>query len=248
MSDRRSDLQLEHAIVAALSQDNRIDVTHVSVDVEAGLAKLTGRVTHAHEKRLLEDDVRNVIGIVWVSNEVEVVPSTRRDQVIAMDIEEILALDSALYEFNIETIVDHGAVTLRGEVPSRFHRNHASAVAARVLGVKRIKNELQIVRKQPSNDEELQVEVQERLAHDAVTAAVRTRIEVSVEAGIVTLSGDVDTLAQRKAAARVATQTPGVKRVRNEIAVDPYPFPGEDPPGVPWDQYEFDYRNLPSVA
>jgi len=250
----RSDSRLEETIAAAFRQDDRVDAARVDVSVKDGRVVLSGRVAHAYERRILEDDARNVVGVAWVTNRVEVVTGSRADRRIEMDVSEAFAIDSALFEIPIDVAVDSGFVTLKGEVSSGYLRNHAGALAARVRGVTGIDNRLRVIDAGPVDDERIAAEIAERLRRDAVTGPLAGRIAVEVKGGVVTLSGTVGRFAERRSAERIAARTPGVAEVRNRISVEDVPYPwqdheGEDEPGVPsWDHYEFDYPNLPWIA
>jgi osmotically-inducible protein OsmY len=71
---------------------------------------------------------------------------------------------------------------------------------------------------QPGSDETLKDRVNHRLETSAIVR--KYDVKVKVEKGVVTLSGDVATPAQKTEAARLANIT-GVTRVQNDIVVDP---------------------------
>jgi osmotically-inducible protein OsmY len=248
----RSDAQLEDTIAAAFRQDDRVDAARVDISVKDGRVVLSGRVAHAYERRILEDDARNVVGVAWVTNQVEVVTESRADRRIEMDVSEAFAIDSTLFETPIDVVVDEGFVTLKGDVPSGYHRNHAGALAARIRGVRGVNNRLRALDVGPVDDDRLAADIVERLSRDAVTGPLAAQISVEVKGGIATLSGTVRRFAERRSAGRIAARTPGVAEVRNHITVEDVPYPWEDheeEPGVPsWDHYEFDYPHLPWIA
>ena len=79
------------------------------------------------------------------------------------------------------------------------------------------------------DDQQIYVEVCERLLHDRLIDA--RGIEVEVEAGVVTLSGEARGAADPALAERLVRATPGVKHVRVELQVDSSrPDPAAQPP------------------
>ena len=87
----------------------------------------------------------------------------------------------------------------------------------------------------------------------ALASDPRVEADGRISIEIATATSNVDRFAERRAAERVVRRTPGVRRVRNEIVVDPYPYcwgePAEqDEPVLPdWDPY-WDFSDLPCIA
>jgi hypothetical protein len=104
-------------------------------------------------------------------------------------------------------------------------------------------------------DDELAEEVKRRMARNWRTAGLGDRIRVHVEGGVVTLTGTVERWSARRSAGRVAAATPGIRKLRNRLVVQPYPYPWDerrpavDPEGAPdWDPYYFDRNVFPWIA
>ena len=74
---------------------------------------------------------------------------TRRDDLIAEDINQRLMFHGNLDAGHIDVNVDEGEVTLSGSVPDRRSKRLAEDIADSVLGVVDVHNELQIKNKQP---------------------------------------------------------------------------------------------------
>ena len=119
---------------------------------------------------------------------------------------------------NVDT--QNGTVMLRGKVSSADEKRAAEEVARSIDGVGTVKNELQVV--SPSErkmvnakDSDLKDSVQRRIKTD--TRLKESDIEVRVDAGVVTLMGDVKDIGARARASEVARGVPGVKYVKNEL-------------------------------
>jgi osmotically-inducible protein OsmY len=251
----RTDAELAATVSEQLQQDVRVDASRIQVATDRGRVSLRGSVSSLRQKRLAEEDAWNVAGVGWVSNTLEVAAEARPDADVARDIRSTLTADSELSATEIEVRVEAGAVILKGRVASGYQRVHAGTIASRTRGVERVDNRLVVATWDHRADGELAGEVRRRLGHDWDTGDLGERIVVHVEDGVVTLSGTVDRWTDRRSAGRVAATARGVRKVRNRIVVQPYPYPWEerqpdvDPEGAPeWDPYYFDYPVLPWIA
>ena len=125
----------------------------------------------------------------------------------------LLADDNApALDVNVDT--EDGVVTLFGVVSSDAEKKAAEANAREVKGVKKVRNELQVVNKAR---QEKVAAADGEVAH-AVQANLGKRdtlddISVEVKNGVVRLSGEVPSDADRVTAAVVARSTPGVRSV-----------------------------------
>jgi osmotically-inducible protein OsmY len=71
-------------------------------------------------------------------------------------------------------------------------------------------------------------EITEHFKKNWTLRAISDRITVSVKEGIATLTGEVDTWAQRRQAEEVAYKTVGVWKVENRLEVKGYDYHWED--------------------
>jgi len=248
-----TDAELAASVRDELGQDDRIDAGEIDVSASLGHIKLKGTVPSQRQRRLAEEDARNVVGVTHMNSELRVTFSPRPDGELRGEIEEAFARDSALFENEISVSVQDGVVTLEGDVGSGYHRAHAAAIASRTRGVGNVVNRLRTMAVVVAADDALAGEIERRIERDWRTGPMAARIHVEVEEGVVTLSGSVDRLAERRAAGRIARRTPGVRRVKNEVSVEPYPYPWDEHPEdderpMPdWDPH-WDFPDLPWVA
>ena len=113
--------------------------------------------------------------------------------------------------------VDHGAVTLTGEVDSVAQRLAAERAALRVHGVTAVSDEIEVrpVGAALQHDGALASDVARALRDDAEIPA--RLISIVVRAGVVILTGTVDTHAQRDAARRAVERLRGVRELDSRI-------------------------------
>lgn len=74
---QRSDERIREMVCEALTDDDRVDATHIEVQVKNGEVTLTGSVDDRQQKRFAEDCVEQVAGIKDVQNQLR---CTRTDQ------------------------------------------------------------------------------------------------------------------------------------------------------------------------
>jgi hyperosmotically inducible protein len=117
-----------------------------------------------------------------------------------------------------------GMVMLRGKVDSEEAKMAASDITKRVERVKGVRNELQVVppadRPQVDTDDKaITSMVEQRLKGDRQLKGAK--INARVDSGIVTLTGEVKSLALSSHASEVLSDVPGVRAVRNDLSFEP---------------------------
>jgi len=121
-------------------------------------------------------------------------------------------------EVRVETV--NGQVFLRGKVESDEAKAAAEEIAKGVENVKGVKNDLQVVpaaarKAVNADDKQITKAVTTSLAKDPQLK----KIDVRTDAGVVVLSGEVQTMAQSAKASDLAHRIDGVKSVKNELRV-----------------------------
>jgi osmotically-inducible protein OsmY len=110
-----------------------------------------------------------------------------------------------------------GTVTLRGSVGS-FHQRHAAVQIARsVRRVHGVVDELSLDLRDRWEDDEIRGAALQELSSDPEVPD--DRIDVSVNAGWLTLKGEVRHQSESNAAFEVAARIPGVGGITNKIVV-----------------------------
>ena len=123
-------------------------------------------------------------------------------------------------EINVETT--QGAVMIRGKVDSDAAKQTAEGIAKGIDGVKSVKNDLQVVapsRREAIDDKDdaITARVNEQIAKDSYLK--KAGIHAQTNAGVVSLSGEVQNLLTSAQASWIAWQVPGVKSVKNDLTV-----------------------------
>lgn len=119
------------------------------------------------------------------------------------------------------TVDNDGIATLTGSVSLYEYKADAQRKVLHAKGVKAVRNEIQVAGTEIS-DAALRSKLQQALQYDRVGYGhVFDAIGVQVQDGAVTLSGHAHDYPDRDSAVAVASMTPGVKDVVDEIQVDP---------------------------
>lgn len=220
--------ELIEAVTARLSSDARINATAIDVIAQQGHVTLRGTVSSMLQKQMAEVAARQVTGTVWVTNLLSVRTPMRPDEDLREDVVRLLEDDAYLRRLPITATVVRGVVTLRGTVSTHLPRMRAAELAGRIVGVRGVRNEIEVRWKSLFRDPVLAQQIRTRVRANWETTSVLDRINIAVTNGNVVLSGDVDTWAQRREAGRMAFFTTGVRSVQNRITIQGVRYPWEE--------------------
>lgn len=216
----------------------------LKVSVDNGKATLTGKVEESVNKDLAKQIALGVDGIKEVDNQIVVqhdyvapAASSTRSYGEAIDDATITAtVKSKLlwskHADGLTTNVDtnRGHVTLKGTADSGAAKDIAGRLASNSRGVVSVDNQLVVTPNQPTvadSAKSAAKEAEQDIADSWITAKVKSTlmyssnvngsdIDVSTRDGIVTLSGKVDSGAERALAIELADNVRGVKSVQSE--------------------------------
>ncbi len=140
--------------------------------------------------------------------------------------ETTLLLNGNLNSFDINTDVKNGAVTLTGKVDSEVDKALAEELVASLDGVTGVDNQLTVVPQKNAGqqqsgsalkDAKIATVVKTRLLFESEVSG--TSINVDAKQGVVTLSGEVESDAEKDLAVAIAKNTNDVSRVVNKLQV-----------------------------
>lgn len=227
----RPDEALQSDVDDALLYDPATESTAIDVAAADGQVTLSGMVSSWAERQLAERVTAGVRGVHSVENNLTIDPAVEREDIqIRAEIERRLEADRWIDDELVGVEVNDGRVELSGAVASAAARTRAHNDAW-VRGVQSVdiedlevtpQNERSV--RQPDELGELTDEDIETAVSLAFTFDPRVysfEPNVSVDDGLVTLTGTVDSVAARRAAAQTAMDTVGVWRVRNYLTVEP---------------------------
>ncbi len=216
----KTDLQIKSDVIAELAWDAAVNEAGIGVSVKDGVVTLTGRLETFAEKHAVEKAVRRVAGVRGIAVELEVslpVGHVRTDPEVAKAAVDALRWHTWVPEQRIKVLVEDGWVTLTGEVDSRFQLTSADQCIRSLTGVRGVTNKITV--KPRASEKDIAAEISAALVRHAHREA--NHIQVDVDGSVVTLTGDVDSLADHEAALGAAWSTRGVGRVVDKLAVRP---------------------------
>ncbi len=136
------------------------------------------------------------------------------DRDITRAVERSLLVEESVSSHLIDVTTIDGVVTLSGSVSHLLEKDRALSAAARIKGVRSIIDRLN-VRPVEKSDDEIRRDVNKALAFDPATDSYE--IDVAVDDGIVTLTGAVESWAEKLLAADVAKGVAGVEDIHNRV-------------------------------
>jgi osmotically-inducible protein OsmY len=215
MSD---DVQLQKRVLDELVWEPSVEAAHIGVAANEGVVTLTGHVRTYGEKLNAERAVRRVKGVQAIVEEIEVKVSSsdaRSDEDIAGAALSLLRWHAGLLADQIQIKVEHGYVTLSGEVGWQHQRSMAESDIRNIRGVRNVINRISV--KSSVKPFQVKERIEDALRRNAELEA--SQISVSADGGAVTLSGVVHTWHERDVAEQAAWSAPGVTAVTDRLRV-----------------------------
>lgn len=211
----KSDQQLQQGVLEELNRDSRLKPAEVGVQVDDGVVTLSGVVSCASKVEAATAAALSAPGVTDIANELAFATAgePRNDTQLAHAVRNALRWNPMLNGDQVDCIVRHGGVTLRGTVDRWDQRKWAERTVASVSGVNTVINEIEAVA--PPSDAILQEEIEECITRRLPGGL---DVHVSVRAGVVTLRGYIDSVALREAAEMLAARTRCVRQVVNRLA------------------------------
>ncbi|WP_232230479.1 BON domain-containing protein [Alteromonas sp. RW2A1] len=153
---------------ATLLFNGNLDSFDINTDVKNGDVILTGKVENSVDKKLAEELVANIDGVMSVDNKLTVIEdrdidsmtskmsddmeegyeqgaSELTDAKIATVVKTRLLMDTDISGFDIDVDVENGVVTLTGTVDSDAEEDLAIEIAKNASDVKDVENNLTVV-------------------------------------------------------------------------------------------------------
>lgn len=216
------DFKIEEAAKASYNYRTVLE-DHVQVKARDGIVTLTGTVQDQDERTLAVATVENLPGVVAVKNEIKV-DSThpeKSDSWMAVKIRTRLFVKGNVSAASTKVLVKDGHATLSGTADNLAQKQLTGLYAAEIDGVKSVKNELvvteQATMSEQIDDASITGQVKFALLTHQATSAVNTKVVTSD--GVVLLTGEASSAAERSLVTKLAQDVRGVKSVTNMMTV-----------------------------
>ncbi len=237
-----NDARQEAQIWTTYALNPYLRANDLKVVVQNGKAVLTGKVDEKVNKELANAIALGVSGITDVDNQIEIAADYRPtlpggsygermdDANITAAVKSKLLWSKSTDGSAIEVSTKTGVVTLTGPADSQADKDTAGRLALNTRGVSNISNELQVRGKplttaeRAKNAKDADTAKGHNISDGWITTKVKSTylyssnvassdINVSTNAGIVTLTGKVDSGAEHSLAIELAQNVRGVKSV-----------------------------------
>jgi osmotically-inducible protein OsmY len=141
----KTDKEVAAALRDALLYDPRVAGFKIDADVKTGKAILRGIVDNLKAKRAAEQDARNTIGVYDVANHIRVRASKEiTDLEMEESITDALKRSPFLEEYDVSVDVRNSVANLYGTVDTYFEKSQADDIASRTKGVVGVDNNLDV--------------------------------------------------------------------------------------------------------
>jgi osmotically-inducible protein OsmY len=194
-----------------------VDAAHVGVSVNKGIVHLNGRVPSFAQKSTIESAVKRVKGVRGYVEDLIVQPhgDVHSDDAIAVQVANTLDWDALLPKGAVKVKVEHGWVTLSGDVEWAYQRIAAEGGLRRLQGVRGVTNLIMIKPRVAAGD--IKHRIEQALERQAELEA--NRITITVQDGKVRLDGKVRAWHERDIIERAAWAAPGVTAVDDHVTI-----------------------------
>ncbi|MGC9324685.1 MAG: BON domain-containing protein [Desulfomonilia bacterium] len=222
----KTDEEIRTAILDAFRYDPRVYSFNPDVKVSGGIVTLTGTVSNLMAKNAAEQDAENTAGVWRVKNYLRVRPTLswmdNDDEQIQRTIRNRFVFDPVVDSNEIGVKVLNGKAYLTGMVDTTFEKMEAEDIASSVKGVIVVQNNIDVrpYAVNEKSDWEIRQDINDELWWSPFVDA--NEVTVTVNDGVVTLTGTVDSWSEYRAAVKNAYDG-GAESVINELKVENAP-------------------------
>jgi osmotically-inducible protein OsmY len=211
--------ELQKEVQDAIKWEPLLNAAEIGVIAKNGVITLTGTVDSYAKKGEAEDAAKSVKGVKVVVEKLEVKFNNsfgkKADNEIASELIRVSDWNPRIPKNALKAKVEDGWVTLEGEVERNYQKEAAENIAANLLGVRGVTNNVTIR------------ETEDQVDKKAIERALRrnlfvddSNIKVDVSGHKLTLTGTVPSWYDKGKAERIAWNATGITKVENDLQID----------------------------
>ncbi len=233
-ASHETDRKIESAAEASYNYRTVLE-NHVKVKSSDGVVTLTGVVQDKDERALAADTVENLPGVTAVKNEITVKSAypEKSDKWLALKIRSRLLVKGNVSAASTTVAVEDGVVTLGGTADNIAQKELTEVYAKDIDGVRSVRNRIVVkdgvASDRTSNDgnreslgekiddASITTQVKYALLSHKATSALKTK--VTTTDGVIVISGEASSDAEKSLVTKLATDVRGAKSVTNTMTV-----------------------------
>ena len=215
----KNDAMIENQVRQELNWDCRTEGTSLTVSVIEGVVTLTGRVRYYAIRHAAEEATRRIEGVRAVQNEIEVkIPFEEfiADYEIVKAARHAFEWDVLIPHKQVQVEAENGKLFLYGTVDCWSQRQEVERAASHLRGVRAVTNFIKVNAARVESTTVCQAITDSIARHSSEEAE---QVQVTMQNGIVHLSGQVPNWIEREEVIRAAGFAPGVRNIVGELVV-----------------------------
>lgn len=237
LADTATDRQIEDAAKSSYNFRSGLD-RDVKITATDGRVTLTGKVASDEQRRIAEDTVAALPGVVEVNNQLKVEGAREgSDEWIALKVRSRLLVKSNVSLASTKVEVKDGVVMLTGTAPTQAQKELTEAYVKDIAGVRSVKNEIAVTNSHPDDqsrvgrdmptgrdtvgeqidDSSITAQIKYELFSHSSTSALKTKVDTNH--GHVVISGDAASSAEKDLVTQLAKSVRGVDSVDNNMTI-----------------------------
>lgn len=224
VKEKFDDGMITDAITNNLISSDLVDIELITIQTDAGIVTFEGEVQNILSKEKATEIAEHTRGVRSVINKLIVTPVAKTDIELEAHISSALTFDNAVNAENIGVSVDDGFVSLTGEAASYTEKQLAETITKKIEGVGAVENSIAITYSGNRSDADIKADIENRFKID--TYIEENDIHIHVNDGMVTLSGEVESIGKKNYLYRQA-YVAGVEKVNADGLIINY-FMAED--------------------
>lgn len=212
----KTDKEILADVIKELNFDLVVNQAEICVEVNNGVVTLTGNASNYSEKWNAKIAAQRVIGVKDLIIDIDIIlpkMSRRSDAEIAQSVDNILRGETFLPENTVRVTIEKGVIKLSGEVEWEYQCLLIIEAIRHITGVTGLIDNIKLNPKTGPNAIKIVIEATLKRRSRVV---VQT-IQVAVQDGEVTLTGNVLNWSDRYLATLSAWNTPGVSNVKDHM-------------------------------